>query len=146
MVELEGCEAGEGQQWVCGAACPLLTPGPRPAPQLPPGGLCTREEKGHRSYGFSRECTQKHRRGEQDQEPEARALVLLAALLFHRKRGRLHRPSLLKTHGPTQCAQRTVTLSKGRKWPTETVRPLDGQEEPSAKPLNGEGAPLLTDA
>lgn len=26
---------------MCGAACPLLTPGPRPAPQLPPGGLCT---------------------------------------------------------------------------------------------------------
>ena len=51
-----------------------------------------------------------------------------------------------RKHSPTQRAQRMVTLSKGRKWPTETVWSLDAQEEPSAKPLHGEGTPLLMDA
>ena len=91
---------------LCGAACPLLTPGPRPAPRPPPGGLCTHEGKGHRSYGFSCEWTQKGKRGEQEQESQrARALVLLVGLLFHRKRGRLHWPSLPKTQSNPACAE-----------------------------------------
>ena len=146
MEETEGGEAGEGQQRAVRCGCPLLTPGPRPAPRPPPG-LCTQEGKGHRGYGFSHEWTQEGKGGAQEQESQkSGAMVLLVGLLFHRKRGHLHWPSLLKAHGPTQRAQRTVTLSKERKRPTETLWSSDGQEKPSAKPLNGEGTPLFTDA
>lgn len=143
---MEGGEAGEGQQSAGWCSLPSAYSWPQTSSTASTGTLYT-GGKGHGSYGFSREWTQKGKGGAQEQESQkSGALVLLVGWLFHRKRGRLHWPSLLKAHGPTQRAQRMVTLSKERKWPTETLWSSDGQEKPSAKPLNGEGTPLFTDA